>query len=243
MLARTSAASMWNLSRSSRCHCSARCGGHEDGEPLRPRPVEELAGDEAGLDGLADADVVGDQQADGVLAQRHEQRHELVAARGSTAMPAEAIGTGRRRRGTRAGARCAAGAAEAVSPRSAAVGGGEGGGARRPRRRGRRRRSRRRPPPSGRRTQELGRRRPGRTTHSRPRARTRVPARSGRGSRCVIRWCSFRGRRRYGYWSATAAQSSSCRNAITRQPASSSALAARGRRAAGVSGSRGRGRR
>ena len=41
---------------------------------------EQLGGDQAGLDGLADADVVGDQQPDGVLPQRHQQRHELVGA-------------------------------------------------------------------------------------------------------------------------------------------------------------------
>ena len=39
---------------------------------------QQLGGDQAGLDGLADADVVGDEQPDGVLAQGQQQRHELV---------------------------------------------------------------------------------------------------------------------------------------------------------------------
>ena len=42
--------------------------------------VEQLAGDERRLDGLADPDVVGDKQPHGVLAQRHEQGHQLVGA-------------------------------------------------------------------------------------------------------------------------------------------------------------------
>jgi hypothetical protein len=40
--------------------------------------VEQLAGDEEGLNGLADADVVGDEHADGVEPQGHEQGDELV---------------------------------------------------------------------------------------------------------------------------------------------------------------------
>ena len=43
--------------------------------------VEQLAGDHAGLDGLAHAHVVGDQQPHRVEAQRHDQRHELVRSR------------------------------------------------------------------------------------------------------------------------------------------------------------------
>jgi len=37
--------------------------------------------DEGRLDGLADADVIGDQQADGILPQGHQKGHELVGAR------------------------------------------------------------------------------------------------------------------------------------------------------------------
>ena len=52
----------------------------QHGQPGRVALVEQLGGDQAGLDGLADADVVGDQQPDRVLPQRHQQRHELVGA-------------------------------------------------------------------------------------------------------------------------------------------------------------------
>ncbi|MFO0651308.1 MAG: hypothetical protein U0326_34100 [Polyangiales bacterium] len=52
---------------------------HRDSIDLRA--VEELTRDEACLDGLADADVVGDEQPHRLLPQRHEQRHELVRAR------------------------------------------------------------------------------------------------------------------------------------------------------------------
>ena len=53
----------------------------EHGEPLRVAAVQQLASDQCGLDGLADADVVGDQQPDGIELERHQQRHELVGAR------------------------------------------------------------------------------------------------------------------------------------------------------------------
>ena len=53
----------------------------EDGGALDVAAVEQLAGDEQGLDGLPDPDVVGDEEAYRVELQRHEQRHELVGAR------------------------------------------------------------------------------------------------------------------------------------------------------------------
>ena len=43
--------------------------------------VEQLAGDEARLDGLADADIVLDEHAHRVELERHHQRHELVGPR------------------------------------------------------------------------------------------------------------------------------------------------------------------
>ena len=49
-------------SRSSPCHCSARCGGQSTARRCDVAAVEQLAGDQRGLDRLADADVVGDQQ-------------------------------------------------------------------------------------------------------------------------------------------------------------------------------------
>ena len=56
--------------------CQVR--GAEDGEAGGVALVEELPGDQPGLQGLADADVVGDEQADRVEAERHEQGDELV---------------------------------------------------------------------------------------------------------------------------------------------------------------------
>ena len=45
--ARTSSASRWNLSRSSACHCSARCGGQSTASRCDLAPVEQLARDRA----------------------------------------------------------------------------------------------------------------------------------------------------------------------------------------------------
>lgn len=53
----------------------------QDAEALDLAAVEEFAKDEAGLDGLADADVVGDQQANHGQAHRHQQRYELIGSR------------------------------------------------------------------------------------------------------------------------------------------------------------------
>ena len=36
----------------------------QNGQPLNLAPIEEFPGDQAGLDGLSDADVIGDEQAD-----------------------------------------------------------------------------------------------------------------------------------------------------------------------------------
>lgn len=53
----------------------------EDRKALDLAAIEELTQDQASLDGLADADVIGDQQPRGFLAERHHQRGELVGAR------------------------------------------------------------------------------------------------------------------------------------------------------------------
>ena len=53
----------------------------EDDGAIDVAPVEQLARDEQGLDRLADADVVGDEQTHRVELERHEQRHELVGSR------------------------------------------------------------------------------------------------------------------------------------------------------------------
>jgi len=41
-------------------------------------PIEEFSGDQQCLNGLADPDVVGDQQTHGVETEGHEQWHELI---------------------------------------------------------------------------------------------------------------------------------------------------------------------
>ena len=53
-------------------------GRAQHGDEADLAAVEQLAGDEARLNGLADADVVGDEHAHRVELQRHHQRHELV---------------------------------------------------------------------------------------------------------------------------------------------------------------------
>jgi hypothetical protein len=53
-------------------------GRAEHAGPADDATVEQLARDHAGLDGLADAHVVGDQQPHRLEAQGHDQRYELV---------------------------------------------------------------------------------------------------------------------------------------------------------------------
>ena len=76
----TSSAWMPNLLASSRCHCSASAGPQSTARPVASPCSSSSVAISAGLDGLADADVVGDQQPDRVLPQRHQQRDELVGA-------------------------------------------------------------------------------------------------------------------------------------------------------------------
>ena len=59
----------------------AQIGRAQDAEPLDLAPVEQFAGDQQSFDGLAHAHIIGDEQADRVQAQRHQQGHELVDAR------------------------------------------------------------------------------------------------------------------------------------------------------------------
>ncbi|MCY1294579.1 hypothetical protein D9M69_359750 [compost metagenome] len=56
-------------------------GRAEHRQALDLSAVEQLAGDESPLDGLADTDVVGNQQAHRGQLQCHQQRHELVSPR------------------------------------------------------------------------------------------------------------------------------------------------------------------
>ena len=55
----------------------AQRGRRQDQHALDAPPQQEFAQDQAGLDRLAEADVVGDQQVDARHAQCLEQRHEL----------------------------------------------------------------------------------------------------------------------------------------------------------------------
>src|SRR5262249_21957376 len=54
-------------------------GGADDEDLIDPLPEEELLHDEACLDGLAQADVVGDEEVDPRQLERLHERHELVA--------------------------------------------------------------------------------------------------------------------------------------------------------------------
>ena len=57
----------------------AQRGRREDQDPLDAAPQQQLGEDQARFDGLAEADVVGDEQVDPRHAQRLEERYELVA--------------------------------------------------------------------------------------------------------------------------------------------------------------------
>ena len=54
----------------------------KDASPLDFAAVQQFAKDESGLDGLADAHVIGDQQAHRPLLERHHQGDELIGPRG-----------------------------------------------------------------------------------------------------------------------------------------------------------------
>ena len=53
----------------------------DDGEAFDLAPLQKLPDDQQRLDGLADADVVGDEQTNRLLTQSHDERHHLVGAR------------------------------------------------------------------------------------------------------------------------------------------------------------------
>ena len=65
-------------------------------DPVDLAAIEQLARDEARLDGLADAHVVGDEQTHGVELEGHHQGHELVGPGldGDAAEAAERAGRG-----------------------------------------------------------------------------------------------------------------------------------------------------
>ena len=68
----------------------------ENGKAPHLTPVDELASDETRLDRLPDPNIVGDEHADRVELEGHEQRHELVGAwlNGDSSEGAEGAGAG-----------------------------------------------------------------------------------------------------------------------------------------------------
>jgi hypothetical protein len=94
-------------------------GWAEHAEPPDDAAVEKLAGDHAGLDGLAHTHVVGDQQPHRVEAQGHDQRHELVWPGVTEMWPSERNGAAPERRLSLAASnRRRAAAASATEPGS-----------------------------------------------------------------------------------------------------------------------------
>ena len=135
-------------------------------------PVKQLAGDETGLDRLADAYVVGDQHAHRIELQRHHQRHQLIGPglHGDSAEAAKRPGAAARVE-SRAASRSRR--PEVKSPRSSRLGSrnvadstGSTAGSTPVISSSR--------PPTGRSISSSSVE-SGSTTHSRPRARTRVP--------------------------------------------------------------------
>src|ERR1019366_2134238 len=59
----------------------AKIGRTQDAEVFNFSAIQHFAHDEQPFDGLANANVIGDEHSDGVEAQSHEQRHKLVGAR------------------------------------------------------------------------------------------------------------------------------------------------------------------
>ena len=85
---RISSASMPNLVAQLVLPLLGQGGRAEHGEPLRLALREQFGGDEPGLDGLADADVVGDRAAGTVSWRRAISSGTSWYGRGSTAIAA-----------------------------------------------------------------------------------------------------------------------------------------------------------
>ena len=71
-------------------------GGTEDAEAGDLTTIEHFPGDQAGLYGLADADIIRNQQSYGIELERHEEGDKLIGARlhGKPAERAKGAGTG-----------------------------------------------------------------------------------------------------------------------------------------------------
>ena len=89
-----------NLLSSSSFHCTVMAGGAAMTMKIDAPPQQELARDQPGLDGLAETDVVGDQEVDARQAQRLAQRQQLVGiepdAGAERRLQQVAVGGGRR---------------------------------------------------------------------------------------------------------------------------------------------------
>ena len=59
----------------------AQMGGGEDAQSSGNTAIEELTRDHPGLDRLADADVIGDQQPHRIKPKGHDERYELIGPR------------------------------------------------------------------------------------------------------------------------------------------------------------------
>jgi hypothetical protein len=55
--------------------------GTEHGQPLNFPSIEKFPGDQAGLDGLADAHVIGNEKPDRVEFEGHQERDDLIGPR------------------------------------------------------------------------------------------------------------------------------------------------------------------
>jgi hypothetical protein len=101
-----------------------KVGRAEHSDPRYLPAIVQFASDQAGLDRLADAYVVGDQETNGVLAEGDKERDELVRTR-LEGQPAERTEGARPR--TKGEAHCVAEqAAGSVVAKSGGVRGGEG---------------------------------------------------------------------------------------------------------------------
>ncbi len=87
---------MLNLSRKFSLPLLGQLRRAEDREARYFAAVEQFSGDERSFDRLADADVVGNQDADWVELQRHQQWHELVGPRLDCEVSKRAKGAGAR---------------------------------------------------------------------------------------------------------------------------------------------------
>ena len=93
-----SSASMWNFSCKLPLPLLGEVWRAEHSKPTYLATVEKFPGNEGCLDGLANAHIVGDEQAHWVELERHHQRHELIRTRFGSDTTEAAERAGRRTR-------------------------------------------------------------------------------------------------------------------------------------------------